>query len=37
MDIRLTQTRDWMLLKRVRLAALQDTPTASCGWPPTRL
>ncbi|WP_404939315.1 GNAT family N-acetyltransferase [Pseudomonas sp. JDS08PS003] len=28
MDTRLTQTRDWMLLKRVRLAALQDTPTA---------
>ena len=28
MDIRLTQTRDWMLLKRVRLAALQDTSTA---------
>ena len=28
MDIRLTQTRDWMLLKQVRLAALQDTPTA---------
>jgi len=28
MDIRLTQTRDWMLLKQVRLAALQDSPTA---------
>lgn len=28
MDIRLTQTTDWMHLKRVRLAALLDTPTA---------
>ena len=28
MDIRLTQTSDWMLLKQVRLAALQDAPTA---------
>ena len=28
MQIRLTQTRDWMLLKSVRLAALQDAPTA---------
>ena len=28
MDIRPTQTKDWMLLKPVRLAALLDTPTA---------
>ena len=28
MDIRLTQTEDWMLLKQVRLAALLDAPTA---------
>ncbi|VVO76626.1 hypothetical protein PS903_01545 [Pseudomonas fluorescens] len=28
MDIRLTETKDWMLLKQVRLAALLDTPTA---------
>lgn len=28
MNIRLTQTDDWMLLKQVRLAALLDTPTA---------
>lgn len=28
MDIRLTKTEDWMLLKQVRLAALLDTPTA---------
>lgn len=28
MDIRLTQTQDWMLLKHVRLAALLDSPTA---------
>ena len=28
MDIRLTQTSDWVLLKQVRLAALQDAPTA---------
>lgn len=28
MGIRLTQAKDWMLLKHVRLAALLDTPTA---------
>jgi ribosomal protein S18 acetylase RimI-like enzyme len=28
MDIRLTETKDWMLLKQVRLAAILDTPTA---------
>ncbi|WP_420232495.1 GNAT family N-acetyltransferase [Pseudomonas sp. ABY48] len=28
MEIRLTETKDWMLLKQVRLAALLDTPTA---------
>ena len=28
MDIRATQKQDWTLLKRIRLAALQDTPTA---------
>lgn len=28
MKIRLTETKDWMLLKQVRLAALLDTPTA---------
>ncbi|MFJ2318774.1 GNAT family N-acetyltransferase [Pseudomonas sp. NPDC087817] len=28
MDIRSTQTRDWKLLKQVRLAALLDAPTA---------
>ncbi|WP_300733220.1 GNAT family N-acetyltransferase [Pseudomonas sp.] len=28
MDIRLTQKRDWKLLKQARLAALLDTPTA---------
>ena len=28
MDIRLTQTKDWIFLKQVRLAALLDTPTA---------
>jgi ribosomal protein S18 acetylase RimI-like enzyme len=28
MDIRLTKTEDWMLLKQIRLAALLDTPTA---------
>lgn len=28
MDIRATQKNDWQLLKRIRLAALQDTPTA---------
>lgn len=28
MDIRTTQTKDWMLLKQVRLAALLDAPTA---------
>ena len=28
MDIRPTETKDWMLLKQVRLAALLDTPTA---------
>ncbi|RMN43577.1 Acetyltransferase (GNAT) family protein [Pseudomonas syringae] len=28
MDIRLTKTEDWMLLKKIRLAALLDTPTA---------
>ena len=28
MDIRPTQTKDWRLLKQVRLAALQDAPTA---------
>ena len=28
MNIRATQKGDWQLLKRIRLAALQDTPTA---------
>lgn len=28
MDIRTTQKEDWRLLKEIRLAALQDTPTA---------
>ncbi|WP_083329781.1 GNAT family N-acetyltransferase [Pseudomonas argentinensis] len=28
MDIRTTQKDDWKLLKQIRLAALQDTPTA---------
>ncbi|MNJ07411.1 putative acetyltransferase [compost metagenome] len=28
MDIRSTQTKDWLLLKQVRLAALLDAPTA---------
>lgn len=28
MDIRATQQEDWTLLKQIRLAALQDTPTA---------
>ncbi|MDF3196747.1 GNAT family N-acetyltransferase [Pseudomonas sp. 1928-m] len=28
MGIRSTETKDWMLLKQVRLAALLDTPTA---------
>lgn len=28
MDIRATQKDDWQLLKQIRLAALQDTPTA---------
>ncbi|WP_177474917.1 MULTISPECIES: GNAT family N-acetyltransferase [unclassified Pseudomonas] len=28
MDIRSTEAKDWMLLKKVRLAALLDTPTA---------
>jgi ribosomal protein S18 acetylase RimI-like enzyme len=28
MRIRATETKDWMLLKQVRLAALLDTPTA---------
>lgn len=28
MEVRLTETADWMLLKQVRLAALLDTPTA---------
>jgi len=28
MDIRPTETKDWMLLKQIRLAALLDTPTA---------
>lgn len=28
MDIRATQKGDWQLLKQIRLAALQDTPTA---------
>ena len=28
MDIRSTETEDWMLLRKVRLAALLDTPTA---------
>ena len=28
MDIRVTQKQDWLLLKQIRLAALQDTPTA---------
>ncbi|WP_347900832.1 GNAT family N-acetyltransferase [Pseudomonas purpurea] len=28
MEIRLTDEKDWMLLKQVRLAALLDTPTA---------
>ncbi|MGE8154504.1 GNAT family N-acetyltransferase [Pseudomonas vancouverensis] len=28
MDIRSTQVKDWMLLKQIRLAALQDAPTA---------
>lgn len=28
MDIRATRKEDWTLLKRIRLAALQDTPTA---------
>ena len=28
MRIRTTETKDWMLLKQVRLAALLDTPTA---------
>ncbi|MCU1730073.1 GNAT family N-acetyltransferase [Pseudomonas sp. 7P_10.2_Bac1] len=28
MEIRLTETKDWMLLKQIRLAALLDTPTA---------
>ncbi|WP_223430456.1 hypothetical protein [Pseudomonas sp. GL-B-26] len=28
MAIRLTEAKDWMLLKQVRLAALLDTPTA---------
>lgn len=28
MDIRLTEAKDWMFLKQVRLAALLDTPTA---------
>lgn len=28
MDVRSTETKDWMLLRNVRLAALLDTPTA---------
>jgi len=28
MDIRLTEEKDWLLLKYIRLAALSDTPTA---------
>ncbi|MFP6850100.1 MAG: GNAT family N-acetyltransferase [Pseudomonas sp.] len=28
MDIRLTEAKDWMLLKQIRLAALLDTPRA---------
>ena len=28
MEIRLTHAKDWLLLKQVRLAALQDIPTA---------
>lgn len=28
MEIRTTQKDDWKLLKQIRLAALQDTPTA---------
>lgn len=28
MEIRVTQKQDWLLLKQIRLAALQDTPTA---------
>lgn len=28
MNIRLTEAKDWMLLKKIRLAALLDTPTA---------
>jgi ribosomal protein S18 acetylase RimI-like enzyme len=28
MDIRLTEEKDWKLLKQIRLAALLDTPTA---------
>lgn len=28
MEVRLTEAKDWMLLKQVRLAALSDTPTA---------
>lgn len=28
MDIRLTEAKDWMFLKQVRLAAFLDTPTA---------
>ncbi|MDQ7986536.1 GNAT family N-acetyltransferase [Pseudomonas sp. G34] len=28
MEIRATQKEDWQLLKQIRLAALQDTPTA---------
>jgi hypothetical protein len=28
MDIRLTETEDWMLLRNVRFAALLDTPIA---------
>jgi RimJ/RimL family protein N-acetyltransferase len=28
MEVRLTEAKDWMLLKQVRLAALSNTPTA---------
>jgi ribosomal protein S18 acetylase RimI-like enzyme len=28
MEVRLTEAKDWMLLKQIRLAALSDTPTA---------
>ncbi len=28
MEIRVRQKQDWLLLKQIRLAALQDTPTA---------